>query len=377
MSGSPELTGWLRRLNVAMWVLAGSAVVVEAARRPGPFPAECLAWSAVAYCLCLLSFLFAHRLARRASRGPWVTLAMAVQLLMVLYLVGFWQGMSGGFLLVLTAWQGAMLWHLGRSLAWAGLQTLGLAALAAAGPTPATSLLTVAIIGGLQAFAVLSTHSSRREIEARLAAARATAEAQTLLQETVRDTERLRIARELHDGLGHQLTALSLTLQGALHRVDGRAHSDLLQAAGLTREALGELREVVVRLRSEGGFALCKRLQTLTDTIRQPEVHLELVGRIDELDAARAHALSRCAQELVTNVVKHAAARNLWVRVSVAEHAAELRVADDGQGASQLHEGHGLRGIRERVAMLGGVVEFRSARAGFSATVTLPLAGSA
>lgn len=81
---------------------------------------------------------------------------------------------------------------------------------------------------------------------------------------------------------------------------------------------------------------------------------------LDVHDPERAEALLRCVQEIVTNVARHAGARNLWIRIEVRTDGIALHAHDDGQGAPRLSLGHGLTGMRERFTALAGSVEFES-----------------
>jgi signal transduction histidine kinase len=91
--------------------------------------------------------------------------------------------------------------------------------------------------------------------------------------------------------------------------------------------------------------------------IPRPIVHLELPEPLCVEDPGRAHALFRCAQEAITNAVRHAEAENLWIEVSEAGGTIALRARDDGRGAADVRVGNGLSGIRERLEALGGRFE--------------------
>lgn len=375
-----EISGWLLRLNIGMWLLAGGVSLVQILRAPGPFSWECLAWTAAAHGLCLGSFLYAQRAGSRVRGSGWPVLAaMAVQLLLVLLLAAWWRGLFGGLLLVLTAWQAALAWPLRRSLLWVAVQTTLLTLVALRNPDPPTAVAMAAVIGGLQALAALAAHSTRCESEARLALARTHAElreAHELLLRGGQAAERMRLARELHDGMGHQLTALSLDLEAALHQAEGPARQSVARARSLAGGLLSELRQVVGHLREEGAIDLGASLASLTASVREPRIHLAVRGPVGAVDAVRAHAVVRCTQELITNVIKHASARNLWIELGVEEAALTLGVTDDGRGAPGIREGYGLRGIRERVSQLGGRLEIISAAPGFGAQVWLPRGGA-
>ncbi|OLT27258.1 hypothetical protein BJF79_01120 [Actinomadura sp. CNU-125] len=231
--------------------------------------------------------------------------------------------------------------------------------------------LSAAIYGMLQGSAVWGVLSERRNAETgeRLAVANAELRAATeLLAESSRSGERLRIARELHDLVGHQLTALVLELEVAAHKGDGPEKVHVERARGLARELLGDVRTAVGELRGRS-VPLERALQAIVVDLPRPRVHL----RVDDVrpDEACAGALIRCVQEVVTNAIRHAGAENLWVDVMREGDGVVLSARDDGCGTSVLRLGNGLAGMRERVGQLGGEVSFDT-RDGFGVRVRVP-----
>jgi signal transduction histidine kinase len=136
---------------------------------------------------------------------------------------------------------------------------------------------------------------------------------------------------------------------------------------------LGEVRQTVGELRDHGRINLRQALEVLTRGIARPHIHLVLSGDFDRLDPARAHALFRCAQEAMTNAIKHSGARNLWIDLTRGENGWELGVRDDGLGTAVVAAGNGLRGIRERIEQFSGRLEIESqAGRGFRLRGTVP-----
>ncbi|WP_158642327.1 sensor histidine kinase [Actinomadura sp. WAC 06369] len=232
-------------------------------------------------------------------------------------------------------------------------------------------VLSAAIYGMLQVSAVWAVMSERRNAETseRLAVANTELRAATeLLAESSRSGERLRIARELHDLVGHQLTALVLELEVAAHKADEPAKAHVDRARGLARDLLGDVRTAVGELRGRA-VPLDRALQEIVMDLPRPRVHL----RVEEVepDEASAAALIRCVQEVVTNAIRHARADNLWLEVVREEDGVVLNARDDGCGTSVLRLGNGLAGMRERVGQLGGDVAFDT-REGFGVRVRVP-----
>ena len=209
----------------------------------------------------------------------------------------------------------------------------------------------------------------QRKLNAELRATRA------LLAESSRIAERMRIARELHDLVGHHLTALSLELEVTRHLVDARASGHVETAQQTARKLLADVRTVVSELRQDDEVDLSAALRELAAGIPGLTVHLDLPRRFTLDDPRRAEVVLRCVQEIITNVVRHARALNLWLRFELlADGELLLEARDDGRGSSQIHAGNGLNGMRERLAEFGGRLKFSTAAdSGFSINAWLPL----
>ena len=201
----------------------------------------------------------------------------------------------------------------------------------------------------------------QREQVAREQLGRANAELQStqeLLAENSRVGERLRISRDLHDSLGHHLTALSLQLDVASRRVNGRAADHVLEAHAITKLLLSDIRDVVGQLRQTGRIDLSAVLRPLAATGDGPRVHLQMPEPFYLDDPAHANAWMRCVQEILTNATRHAGARHIWIEFGQDADRITLHARDDGIGAADLKPGHGLTGMRERIEERGGSVEF-------------------
>ncbi|MGP4022622.1 sensor histidine kinase [Actinomadura sp. 3N407] len=233
--------------------------------------------------------------------------------------------------------------------------------------------LTAMIYTMLQVCTVWAVRSEQREAAARERLAVANTElraATALLAESSRSAERLRIARELHDLLGHQLTALVLELEVAAHHSAPPAGPHVERARGLARDLLGDVRTAVGELRSRTP-SLRQALAEIVADLPAPRVHLS-VDDSAEPDEACTAALIRCVQEVVTNTIRHSEAGNLWIDVGRAGTGEIVLTArDDGRGASLLRLGNGLTGVRERIAQLDGVVSFDT-RSGFTVNARVP-----
>jgi signal transduction histidine kinase len=219
------------------------------------------------------------------------------------------------------------------------------------------------------------------------------ASAQQRLQTLTLAEERNRLAREIHDGLGHYLTATTMQIQGAkavLEHVDGMAErapaalAAIAKAESLLQEALRDVRRSVAALRTAAaeGPSLAAQVGALVANWRSPdgpEVSFALVGSSRPLSSQVELALYRTAQEGLTNVRKHAQAHRADVTLTYADDTASITVVDDGCGrelegtAAGTMGGFGLLGLRERVYHLGGTLDIQSAPGkGFRLRVELP-----
>lgn len=211
----------------------------------------------------------------------------------------------------------------------------------------------------LQVGVVFSTVAMLRErtLRAELDAAHVELQAAAVMRDAVtRSDERLRIARELHDQLGHQLTVLSLELETAGHLRGEEAAEHVQRAKGLARELLSDVRTTVGELRRRGPD-LGEALATMAGSVRRPEVAIEVDDDV-ELDELESAVLMRVAQEVTTNAVRHSEATRLAIDVTRDGAGVRLVAQDNGWGAAKVVPGNGLRGMAERVEQLGGSVSF-------------------
>ena len=191
----------------------------------------------------------------------------------------------------------------------------------------------------------------------------------SLLAEGVRDSERLRLSRELHDVAGHKLTALKLNL-AALHRQAAlRDNVQLDLCARLADELLGDIRGVVQQMRLHDGVDLRELILRLAAPFPKPRLQLEMDAGLRVPSLEQADAVLRTVQEALTNAARHGGAENLWLVVRHEGEQLRLELRDDGRGGGgELRFGNGLTGMRERLEAIGGGV---SARRGDSGGVQL------
>ncbi|WP_090454554.1 sensor histidine kinase [Dyella sp. OK004] len=265
---------------------------------------------------------------------------------------------------------------------WIVLQNLGLAVIFSTFPELHYSLLLALLQAsiymgfsavGFVASMIASQQAEEREVQRRLnSELRAT---RALLAESTRIAERMRIARDLHDLIGHHLTALSLNLEVASHLSNPAAADHVRKAQATAKHLLSDVREVVSELRQDDAIDLTQALRSLIEGVPGLNVQVATPPRFSVEDPRRAQVLLRCAQEIITNTARHAGARNLWLTFAYDEVGVlQLHARDDGRGADQFKPGNGLSGMRERLAEFGGTVNVDTASGqGFALNVSLPL----
>ncbi len=183
--------------------------------------------------------------------------------------------------------------------------------------------------------------------------------------------ERERIARDLHDVLGHTLSVIILKSELAgklMDRDPQRAGDEIREVEQISRQALSEVRDAIRGYRSRG---LEAELAQAKSTLETAGVRVTYEAARVPLPALQESVLSMAVKEAVTNVVRHAQARNCSLRLERQNGNCCLEIEDDGRGGVQ-SEGNGLRGMRERVEMLGGTLR-RESQAGTRLSITLPL----
>lgn len=184
--------------------------------------------------------------------------------------------------------------------------------------------------------------------------------------------ERERIARDLHDLLGHTLSLIVLKSELASKLADrdpARARDEIRDVERISREALAEVRQAVGGYRTRG---LASELDQAKEMLAAASIACTTEMQAVAIPAAQEAILSLALREGVTNVVRHSRARNCTIRLTSEEGRLRLVVADDGRGSAHDAEGFGLRGMRERISAFGGSVA-REASNGTTLTIELPL----
>jgi signal transduction histidine kinase len=350
---------WLRYLGLMIWGLVALVLLLLPLVTSEPLSNAYIiaAWAAGG--LFLLAFLHPSVARQQTSGLPWRIALLATMSLSALA-VNFFTSTGLGTLLVMVvtallpwllpallgmAWVGALALVFGG---WALLSPEGGVLLSVAVTLTMLGLILLPFVASLLALRQVEAKADLRRVNAQLLAT------QSLLADQTRVSERLRISRDLHDLVGHHLTGLTLHLEVASHTTDGKAKQHVDQAAAVARLLLSDVREVVGDLRSAGHVNLRPALEMLAEGVPELAIHLEVPDEMAQIDPAHAQILLRCAQEIITNTVRHARANNLWIALMQDDEGLSLSAHDDGQGVIELMPGHGLNGMRERLRALGG-----------------------
>ncbi|GIN60060.1 sensor histidine kinase YvfT [Robertmurraya siralis] len=210
---------------------------------------------------------------------------------------------------------------------------------------------------------------SRMELERKLD------EANEQIKELVKREERMRIARDLHDTLGHTLSLLALKSQlvGKLAVKDPeRAHKEAQEMERTARSALSQVRELVSDMRTITVAEEIIEVQALLQTAGIA-LHLNGDSDVSDIPYLTQNILSLCLKEAVTNVVKHSEAKNCYVSICSLEGEVVIAIEDDGVGISDpTRLGNGLKGMEERLELIDGALQLTS-KQGTRLEITVPI----
>ncbi|MDF2179486.1 sensor histidine kinase [Aliiglaciecola sp. CAU 1673] len=234
-------------------------------------------------------------------------------------------------------------------------------------------LLTGLLYWSFNVFALITMNTTIKERDAKEAANRLNREllaTQALLAEAGKQAERTRIARNIHDLLGHHLTALTINLQVAARKTDGEAQQLVQRCHAIASLLLGDVREAVSEIREKSAIDLRKALQNLTSEVPRLQVDMQYEAEVDDME--QAQAILMCVKESLTNSLKHGQADHFALSLHNEGDKLVLWMQDNGKSQPAFCAGNGLKGIRERVEAIGGKVQFNADAQGFQTQISLP-----
>lgn len=234
-------------------------------------------------------------------------------------------------------------------------------------------------------FYILSAITERHRIEEELRmASQANRELNSYLalsEKIAEDRERKRIAREIHDTLGHALTGISAGIDAVKVLVDidtNRAKEQLNNVSVVVRDGIRDVRGSLNKMRP-GALENNTLKEALIKIIREYEaisnleIHLRYEWDNIDLDIAKEDIVFRVIQESITNSVRHGHAKTIWIEL-LEEESYVMTIRDDGVGFDELHYGYGLKQMQERLMIIGGSVRFEN-RDGFYTYIEIPKIG--
>lgn len=201
------------------------------------------------------------------------------------------------------------------------------------------------------------------------------------------ESERQRIARELHDDTGQTLTAIGLGLRGVARMIsksDGKARSNLRQLESMTSTALNEIQRIISNLRPAhlDDLGLAAAIRWFLNDVRNHtdvDIHFNIEGDEYPVNDSIKIAIYRVVQEATTNVLRHASAKNYYVDLTYGDDEMQIITSDDGVGIDpmilnrQATQTWGLAGMQERVSLLEGQFRIDSSRGlGTKITISIP-----
>lgn len=337
-----EKWGWA---FAAIWLVFLAFPIISVADSEVPAAAK------VGACLCIAGFAVANVLGYSRHRSTWVCLGVMVLLgLATLPVIGIGVISYAPYLAILSALElpsPAWKWAVGF---WAAFPLLSLLDIDNF-PTFFFLMLWPIMIGGV----MLRIFGEREQL------------AYAARGEHAIVAERERVARDVHDVLGHSLTALSVKAELASRLIDldpARAKEELESIQATARQALAEVRATVGGLRAGN---LEAELAAAPRVLADAGVATRVEGSVADTDPRHRTLLAWVLRESVTNVVRHARARSVVIELG----PGGIAITDDGEGCAG-PEGNGLRGMRERVAGAGGSLSLAPASPGTRVEVALP-----
>ncbi|MGI8748641.1 MAG: sensor histidine kinase [Deinococcus sp.] len=345
------LTPLTARLGVSAFALFGLSYLVQA--RSDAFPRRRLVMVVI---MSLSSVIFNFTFSRLESYT-----ALPLQVVSAIVIVGVVPGRT------------AALWIVGQSLtlAWASAWNVPLA----------FGLLLYPGYTVMQLFSAYLMKVMIRERAQRLEVVRLSEElrrARDAVALASRAAKRHRIARDLHDTLGHRLTALSLELEYAAQLSQSEVRQAVERAYDINRQLLSEVRQTVGAIREQSELSLERQLELLGHPFASLDLQVQCPDELT-LSGELSDTLLKCAREAVTNAVRHAAASHIRLHLSREQDAACLHIENalPASGARAWHEGHGLRGMRERLEAVGGQLSVSRKATSFQVSARVPLSGGA
>jgi signal transduction histidine kinase len=230
-------------------------------------------------------------------------------------------------------------------------------------------------------FAIIMVNATAKEKQAREKAEQMNIELKSshqLLQQATKQAERTRIARNIHDLLGHHLTALTINLQVASRQFEANSENkqsikkNIDQCHALAKLLLSDVREAVSDIRHKSKIDLATTLLAITENVPGLAISLNIDQTIS-LEFSLTESVVRIVQESITNTLKHSHADKMSINIQHHQDFLHISIEDNGKATKHWQHGNGMSGISERIQALKGSINFESTSAGFSTTAKIPV----
>ncbi len=313
-----------------------------------------------------------------AAWSPWQRRGLVwLQMLIALLMIASARYTSVPVLLIVAMAQNAQLYRPSALALVFVLVNVAMYAIFRVAWQASAPMMFMVINSSFQLFAMMTSWYAVTAERSRDALAAANADliaTRSLLAESTRSVERLRLSRELHDVVGHKLTALKLNLAALVRDPRAGQLPQVDLCATLADELLADIRGVVQQMRLHDNMDLRTAITTLAAPFPRPRAHVQINANARVIGFDQAEAVLRAVQEALTNSARHGSAENIWIVLRDDAGALALDIRDDGRGRGAVVFGNGLSGMGERLQALGGTLQVeRNAAGGVQLLALLPV----
>lgn len=239
-----------------------------------------------------------------------------------------------------------------------------------------SSLVEIVLQLAFQCFALAVAHIAVKESKARIALEQANAElvsTRSLLEQTSRQSERLKLSRDLHDICGHQLTALTLNLEFLSQTIDPEKQQEVLETKAIAKDLLQQIRSVVKANKQSAQLNLNAAIDSLFEHLPQVQAKFDAWLSKPIHSSHHAEVLLRICQEAVSNALRHGNDKTIRIALEQQENQLVMTISNSYTGnTNQTTGGSGLANMQERAAQLNGQVDIKRQNNEWTVRTTLP-----
>jgi len=196
---------------------------------------------------------------------------------------------------------------------------------------------------------------------------------QSLVQEASKQDERVRIARDIHDVVGHHLTALTVQLQVLARKTPDALKPEVERSRAISKLLLADVRAAVSEMRTHEQLDLRLALKALVANLPDIDVTLAFPDKVAVLNLEQAMAILRGVQESVTNSLRHGKATKISIEVQQTAKELQVQITDNGKSIKPIQFGHGLKGMEERFKAIRGGFTIAQHKQGVTVRLSVPV----